>query len=97
MTSARPERIPLDLPIYVERVGQGEPLILLHGFGASRVTWRHWVPELAPRFAVYLVDLRGFGAAAKVDPPRYGPGDMADDVRRMILALDLRNVTLVGH
>ena len=92
-----PERLALDLPLYVERVGRGDPLILLHGFGASRVTWRHWVPELARRFSVYLVDMRGFGSASKVEPPRYAPSDMADDVVRMILALDLRGATVVGH
>jgi pimeloyl-ACP methyl ester carboxylesterase len=94
---ASPERLPVDLPIYVERVGQGDPLILLHGFGASRVTWRHWVTELARRYSVHLVDMRGFGSAPAVDPPRYAPADMADDLVRMILALDLRQVTLVGH
>jgi pimeloyl-ACP methyl ester carboxylesterase len=92
-----PERLSLDLPLYVERVGHGPPLILLHGFGASRVTWRFWVPELARRFTVYLVDLRGFGSGGRVDPPRYAPADMSHDVVRMILALDLRDVTIVGH
>jgi pimeloyl-ACP methyl ester carboxylesterase len=97
VTPPPPERVPLEGPLYVERVGRGDPLILLHGFGASRVTWRHWVPELARRFTVYLVDLRGFGSAKKVDPPRYSPADMTDDVVGMILALDLHNVTLIGH
>jgi pimeloyl-ACP methyl ester carboxylesterase len=94
---SRAERVRLDLPIHVERVGRGDPLILLHGFGASSVTWRHWAPELARTHTVYLVDLRGFGSAARVKPARYAPADMADDVRRMILALDLRRATLVGH
>jgi pimeloyl-ACP methyl ester carboxylesterase len=90
-------RIPLDLPLYVERLGHGDPLILLHGFGASRVTWRHWVPDLARSFTAYLVDMRGFGSALRPVSARYAPDDMADDVRRMILELDLRRVTLVGH
>jgi pimeloyl-ACP methyl ester carboxylesterase len=92
-----PERVPLQGPLYVERAGRGDPLILLHGYAGSRVTWRHWVEDLARDYTVYLVDLRGFGSAQKVDPPRYGPGDMTDDVVRMILDLDLRNVTLIGH
>jgi pimeloyl-ACP methyl ester carboxylesterase len=83
--------------MFVERMGRGDPLILLHGFGASRVTWRYWAPELARRHSVYLVDLRGFGSAPRVSPPRYTPGDFSEDVCRMILALDLRRVTLVGH
>jgi pimeloyl-ACP methyl ester carboxylesterase len=97
LSATAPERVPLDLPLYVERVGQGDPLILLHGFGASRATWRHWTPELAHRFTVYLVDMRGFGSAGTVEPPRYSPADLSGDVVRMILALDLRDVTIVGH
>jgi pimeloyl-ACP methyl ester carboxylesterase len=92
-----PERIELDLPLYVERTGQGDPIVLLHGYGASRVTWMHWAPALAKAHSVHLVDLRGFGSAAGSSVRSYGPGDMADDVLRMILELDLRRVTLVGH
>ena len=92
-----PVRVPLDLPIHVERMGRGEPIVLLHGFGASQVTWRYWAPELARTHTVYLVDLRGFGSAPRLKPARYGPADMADDVSRMILALDLKRVTLIGH
>jgi pimeloyl-ACP methyl ester carboxylesterase len=89
--------VALDLPLYLERAGSGDPLILLHGYGASRVTWRHWAPELAREHAVHLVDLRGFGSAPALTGASYGPLDMADDVCRMIVELDLRRVTLTGH
>ena len=56
------------LPLGVERHGP-EPgpgtdtFVLLHGFGGSRFTWRHWTPELARRGHVVEVDLKGFGSA----------------------------------
>lgn len=47
--------------VYVEQAGVGEPLILLHGFGASSFTWRRVVEELAPSYRLVAPDLHGFG------------------------------------
>lgn len=81
----------------MERLGSGDPVILLHGYGASSTTWLHWAPELARDHAVHLVDMRGFGSAPKPRGAVYAPRDLADDVVRMMLELDLTNATLVGH
>ncbi len=85
-------------PLHVEVRGNGgEPLVLVHGFGASSVTWRFWVDELARKHTVYLVDLKGFGQARKPRDGRYSPIDQA---RHLIQLLDdhgLSGVTLVGH
>ena len=93
MTSRPPQRPPLD----VERAGQGPPLVFLHGFGASRFTFRLWAAELARGHALHLVDLVGFGAAPPPLKRRYGPMDQADVVVRYLREQDLRNVTLIGH
>jgi pimeloyl-ACP methyl ester carboxylesterase len=47
--------------IYVEEHGRGEPLLLLHGFGASGEVWRPFVAELSRRYRVIVPDLRGHG------------------------------------
>src|SRR5688500_17042974 len=87
----------LDLPVDVLTVGSGDPIVLLHGFGATRFTWRSWIPRLASSRSLYLVDLRGFGAAKKPEGSCYGPADLADDVLTLIRNLDLQRITLVGH
>lgn len=47
-------------------VGEGQPLILIHGFGASIGHWRKNIPALAAEgYQVYALDLLGFGASAK--------------------------------
>jgi pimeloyl-ACP methyl ester carboxylesterase len=43
------------------RLGQGAPLVLLHGIGMSRQSWDPVVPALARQFDVIAVDLPGFG------------------------------------
>jgi len=86
------------LPLHVEVRGTtGRPLVLLHGFGASGFTWRNWLPELARRHRVLVVDLKGHGSAPAPRDGRYGPRDHADAVLRLIEERDLRRVTLVGH
>jgi pimeloyl-ACP methyl ester carboxylesterase len=91
------ERVPLELPVDVRRAGAGDPLVLLHGFGASRFTWRRWPARLAETHTLYLVDARGCGDASKERGLAYGTAAIADDVVAMIRSLDLRRVTLIGH
>ncbi|CAK8562242.1 unnamed protein product [Lathyrus sativus] len=45
--------------------GEGPPLVLIHGFGASAFHWRYNIPELAKKHKVYALDLLGFGWSDK--------------------------------
>ena len=47
--------------------GQGAPLVLIHGFGASLDHWRKNIPVLSQSYRVYAIDLLGFGQSEK--PP----------------------------
>ncbi|KAA8531895.1 hypothetical protein F0562_006388 [Nyssa sinensis] len=49
---------------YVEQ-GEGSPIVLIHGFGASAFHWRYNIPELAKKYKVYAIDLLGFGWSEK--------------------------------
>lgn len=91
-----------DLPLAVETLGPDagpdvETFLLLHGYGASSFTWRHWAAPLSRRGHVVLVDLKGFGAAAKPDDDAYGPREQAQLVHHLIRGRNLTNLTLVGH
>ena len=90
---------PSDAPVrlYYEEEGQGPPLLLIHGFGASTYTWRHIAPELALTHRVIAVDLKGFGQSDKPFDGHYSVFDQADLLARLIEDKDLRNLTLVGH
>ncbi|KAH1206440.1 Pheophytinase, chloroplastic [Glycine max] len=45
--------------------GEGSPIVLIHGFGASAFHWRYNIPELAKKHKVYALDLLGFGWSDK--------------------------------
>lgn len=54
-------------PVYV-RQGQGEPLILLHGFASSARSWTSTIAALNDRWDVIALDWPGFGAASGQTP-----------------------------
>ena len=45
--------------------GDGPPVLLLHGYPETHVTWHKVAPRLAERFAVYVPDLRGYGDSSR--------------------------------
>ncbi len=77
--------------------GQGPPVILLHGFGASAYSWRHLIPALAGEHRVFTLDLKGFGLSDKPADGKYALTDQADLVAAFIRARDLRDLALIGN
>lgn len=52
----------IDGPVhYIDYGGSGEPIVMLHGLGASHINWDRMGPLLAPSYRPLAVDLRGFG------------------------------------
>lgn len=74
-----------------------QTFVLVHGYGCTSYMWRYWVPHLARRGRVLLVDLKGFGAAPKPDDDRYSPVDLSETVFDLVRELGLERLTLVGQ
>src|ERR1700752_1965184 len=51
--------------IHVLRKGSGIPLLLLHGYPETHLTWHKVAPQLAEQFSVFVPDLRGYGDSGK--------------------------------
>ena len=83
--------------LYTEEYGQGDPILCLHGFGASIFTWRHFIEPFSKNRKLILVDLKGFGSSAKPDDRRYSIFDHGDALYELILKNDWRNLTLIGN
>lgn len=55
------------LPLNVEVVGNGEPLVLIHGWGLNAKVWSTIVPALQEQYQLWLVDLPGFGRSQPIE------------------------------
>ncbi|GAB3660919.1 alpha/beta fold hydrolase [Actinocorallia lasiicapitis] len=77
-------------------VGEGPPLLLIHGIADSSETWLPVLPELAKHFTVIAPDLLGHGASAK---PRadYAVAAYASGMRDLLTVLGVDRVTVAGH
>ena len=90
------------IKMYYEVQGQeyGNPLLCLHGFGASSYSWRNFVAAGSPltaNYKVITIDLKGCGKSPKPDDTRYSPLDHGELIYKFILEHDLRDVTLIGN
>ena len=77
--------------------GTGPPLLFVHGFSHNRQVWRDVAEGLAERFRPIALDLRGHGDSGWCPEARYAPADLADDLLRVLDALEIERVIAVGH
>ena len=76
--------------------GQGDPVVLLHGWPQSWYEWRHIMPALAENYTVIAPDLRGFGDSSK-PTTGYDGNTTAEDVYQLVSQLGFSEIFLVGH
>lgn len=55
------------MKLAVSQSGNGQPLVLLHGWGLNGGVWDTLVPLLAPQYRCVVIDLPGHGASPAVD------------------------------
>jgi pimeloyl-ACP methyl ester carboxylesterase len=84
------------LRTHVAEAGEGEPLVLVHGWPQHWYVWRHLIPRLAESYRVICPDLRGLGwTEAPADG--YEKETFAGDLLNLFDAMGLERVRLVGH
>lgn len=84
------------LSFHVAEAGEGEPLLMLHGWPQHWYMWRDLIPELARTYRVICPDLRGLGWS-DAPPGGYEKETLANDMLNVMDALHLDRVKLVGH
>ena len=77
-------------------VGNGDPVILLHGYAQNSHMWRPLMAALAKTHTIIAPDLRGFGQSSK-PMTGFDKKTMAQDVHALTTLLGLRRVVIVGH
>lgn len=82
--------------VYLEG-GRGEPLLLLHGFGADKDNFVRVAKYLTPRYRVIIPDHIGFGESARPAKADYAPRAQAERLRALARALGVSKPHLGGN
>jgi pimeloyl-ACP methyl ester carboxylesterase len=79
--------------------GEGDPILLLHGFPDSSRLWRYQIPSLAEAgYRVIAPDLRGFGESDKpAQVEAYTLQTLIEDVVAVLNALQVERASVVAH
>lgn len=85
-----------DVRLHNVTAGQGDPVVLLHGWPETWYQWRKIIPALAERYTVIAPDLRGLGDSSK-PKTGYDKRTLADDVYKLVSKLGHEHIFLVGH
>jgi pimeloyl-ACP methyl ester carboxylesterase len=83
--------------MHLREVGEGEPLILLHGWPQNGRVWEPLIPELSKHFRLLIPDLRGFGRSEAPLGADYSKHALATDILTFMDHEGLQNATVVGH
>jgi non-heme chloroperoxidase len=82
-------------PLYYEDTGAGPVIVFVPGWTFTTRVWERQTTALSSQFRVVSCDLRGAGRSGKT-PAGHGFARYAQDLRELVVGLDLRDVTLVG-
>jgi pimeloyl-ACP methyl ester carboxylesterase len=77
--------------------GQGEPLMLLHGFGGNKDNFTRVARFLTSRYRVIVPDHIGFGESAHPQDADYSPITQADRLHALTQALGIQSVHVGGN
>ena len=82
---------------HVQTMGDGPPVLLIHGTGAATHSFRDLMPLLATRFKVTSIDLPGHGFTEKPSMSRLSLRAMAKAVAELLACMEVKPVLVVGH
>jgi pimeloyl-ACP methyl ester carboxylesterase len=85
-----------DLQIEYLQGGSGEPLVLLHGFGADKDNWTRIARHLVDEFNVIAIDLPGFGNSTQSMELDYDVQSQVARLKQITTALGLKTFNLAG-
>lgn len=89
--------------VYYKVIGNGMPVVLLHGFGEDSGVWKYQVDFLKDKYRLIIPDLPGSGLS-KVDSWQLTDGSknlsvewMADCVKELLLKENISQCAMIGH
>jgi pimeloyl-ACP methyl ester carboxylesterase len=93
---AHAEPAPVATTLFVEQVGAGPPLLLIHGLMVSGAMYQGVLPAFATHYRVVVPDLRGHGRSGALPGP-YSVEQLARDLARLLDDLHLDAAHVLGY
>ena len=85
-----------NIELAFDRLGQGTPLVLIHGFPLDHRIWDQMVPYLKNEFDLITPDLRGFGESS-IDDHQITMDSYAADIAALLDQLSIQKAVIAGH
>lgn len=76
--------------------GEGDAVVLLHGWGCDKSIWKSSIEVLSSNFCVVAVDFAGFGSSQEPDSV-WGVEEYTSSVEALLRELGILSPILVGH
>jgi pimeloyl-ACP methyl ester carboxylesterase/quercetin dioxygenase-like cupin family protein len=86
-----------DAELHVEVVGEGVPVVLIHGLGLSGALWDRMRDHFGAGYQRILLDLRGAGRSRELERVELSVAQWAEDLGAVLRALEIERPVLVGH
>jgi pimeloyl-ACP methyl ester carboxylesterase len=77
-------------------IGNGVPLLLIHGFPLDRTLWRTQIAGLSQIFRVIAPDLRGFGQSSETDGEAVTMDQYAADLKSLLDSVNVKQAVIGG-
>jgi len=84
------------IKIFTRIAGEGDPFLILHGWGASTDSWTGIQERLSKNFQVILLDFPGFGKS-DFPPKAWGVQDYCEFILDFTEKMELEKFHLLGH
>lgn len=85
------------MPVHYRDLGEGTPIVLLHGTGASLHTWHGWVNHLLDSFRLISVDLPAFGLTGPHPKRDYSIAAYVEFVDQFVHQIGVDSFALAGN
>ena len=83
------------IDLHYEVYGEGEPLLLLHGWTQSSQFWKEYISSYAQHYKVYALDLRGHGKSTPIQSD-FSIKKASDDVLVLLDHLEIETAKAIG-
>lgn len=81
--------------LYHEVYGDGEPLVLLHGYSLSSTSWQAYISDFENDYEIYLIDLTGHGQSTPFRD-QLSIKNVAEDLNKLLNYLQLKPIKAIG-